>query len=144
MQVTRYSRTTNRGITWKEISPDLTRNDSTKIDWGGGPITNEAAGGEIYHSIYYLAESPHDQNVLYAGADDGMLHITRDGGNSWSELTLTDVGEGMINQIEVSPHAPGTVYVAYNRYKFNDFTPHIFKIYRLRADLDKIGQWYQR
>ncbi len=120
-------RTTNRGITWEEISPDLTRNDSTKIDWGGGPITNEAAGGEIYHAIYYLAESPHDQNVLYTGADDGMLHITRDGGNNWSELTLPGVGEGMINQIEVSPHTPGTVYVAYNRYKFNDFTPHIFK-----------------
>lgn len=120
-------RTTNRGITWEEISPDLTMNDSTKIDWGGGPITNEAAGGEIYHAIYYLAESPHDQNVLYTGADDGMLHITRDGGNNWAKLTLPGVGEGMINQIEVSPHSPGTVYVAYNRYKFNDFTPHIFK-----------------
>jgi photosystem II stability/assembly factor-like uncharacterized protein len=120
-------RTSNRGITWEEISPDLTRNDSTKIDWGGGPITNEAAGGEIYHAIYYLAESPHDQNVLYTGADDGMLHITKDGGSNWSELTLPGVDEGMINQIEVSPHDPATVYVAYNRYKFNDFTPHIFK-----------------
>jgi len=120
-------RTSNRGITWEEISPDLTRNDSTKIDWGGGPITNEAAGGEIYHAIYYLAESPHDQNVLYTGADDGMLHITKDGGNNWTELSLPTDEEGMINQIEVSPHDPATVYVAFNRYKFNDFTPHIFK-----------------
>lgn len=120
-------KTSDRGITWDEISPDLTRNDSTKIDWGGGPITNEAAGGEIYHTIYYVAESPHDPNVIYTGADDGMLHITKDGGASWTELKLPNVEEGMVNQIEVSPHDPGTVYVAFNRYKFNDFTPHIFK-----------------
>jgi len=120
-------KTSDRGITWEEISPDLTRNDSTKIDWGGGPITNEAAGGEIYHTIYYVAESPHDPKVIYTGADDGMLHITKDGGANWTELILPNTEEGMVNQIEVSPHDPATVYVAYTRYKFNDFTPHIFK-----------------
>lgn len=120
-------KTSDRGITWEEISPDLTKNDTTHINWGGGPITNEGAGGEIYHVIYYVAESPHDPNVIYTGADDGMLHITKDGGANWTELTLPNVEEGMINQIEVSPHDPATVYVAFNRYKFNDFTPHIFK-----------------
>ncbi|WP_420385033.1 VPS10 domain-containing protein [Roseivirga sp.] len=120
-------KTSNRGITWEEISDDLTRNDSTHISWGGGPITNEGAGGEIYHTIYYIAESPHTPAVLYVGADDGMLHMTRDGGLTWGDITIPDVGEGMVNQIEVSPHDPATVYVAYNRYKFNDFTPHIFK-----------------
>ncbi|WP_268123132.1 VPS10 domain-containing protein [Roseivirga pacifica] len=120
-------KTSDRGITWEEISPDLTRNDTTHINWGGGPITNEAAGGEIYHTIYYLAESPHTPDVLYAGADDGMMHITKDGGENWTELILPNVGEGMVNQIEVSPHTEGTVYVAYTRYKFNDFTPYIFK-----------------
>ena len=120
-------KTSNRGITWEEISPDLTRNDSTKINWGGGPITNEGAGGEIYHAIYYVAESPHTPDVIYTGADDGMLHITKNGGGDWSEITIPNTGEGMVNQIEVSPHDAATVYVSFNRYKFNDFTPHIFK-----------------
>jgi len=120
-------KTSNRGITWEEISPDLTKNDSTHISWGGGPITNEGAGGEIYHAIYYVAESPHTPDVIYTGADDGLLHITKDGGASWSNISMPNVEEGMVNQIEVSPHTPGTVYVAYNRYKYNDFTPHIFK-----------------
>lgn len=120
-------KTSNRGITWEEISPDLTRNDSTKINWGGGPITNEGAGGEIYHAIYYVAESPHTPDVIYTGADDGMLHITKDAGANWTEITIPNTGDGMVNQIEVSPHDPGTVYVAFNKYKFNDFTPHIFK-----------------
>lgn len=120
-------KTSNRGITWEEISPDLTKNDSTHISWGGGPITNEGAGGEIYHAIYYVAESPHTPDVIYTGADDGLLHVTKDGGASWSNISIPNVEEGMVNQIEVSPHTPGTVYVAYNRYKYNDFTPHIFK-----------------
>ncbi|MEC7752970.1 glycosyl hydrolase [Roseivirga sp. UBA1976] len=120
-------KTSNRGITWEEISPDLTKNDSTHISWGGGPITNEGAGGEIYHTIYYVAESPHTPDVIYTGADDGLLYVTTDGGKNWKNISIPNVEEGMVNQIEVSPHEPGTVYVAYNRYKFNDFTPHIFK-----------------
>ena len=120
-------KTSNRGITWEEISPDLTKNDTTYINWGGGPITNEGAGGEIYHAIYYVAESPHTPDVIYTGADDGLVHITKDGGANWSNITPPNLEEGMVNQIEVSPHDPGTVYIAYNRYKFNDFTPHILK-----------------
>ncbi|MCE7992004.1 MAG: glycosyl hydrolase [Roseivirga sp.] len=120
-------KTTDRGITWEEISPDLTKNDTTHIDWGGGPITNEGAGGEIYHAIYYVAESPHTPDVIYTGADDGLVHVTKDGGANWTNITPPNLEEGMINQIEVSPHDAGTVYLAYNRYKFNDFTPHIFK-----------------
>lgn len=120
-------KTTDRGITWEEISPDLTKNDTSHIDWGGGPITNEGAGGEIYHAIYYVAESPHTPDVIYTGADDGLVHITKDGGANWTNITPPNLEEGMINQIEVSPHDAGTVYLAYNRYKFNDFTPHIFK-----------------
>jgi photosystem II stability/assembly factor-like uncharacterized protein len=120
-------KTSNRGITWEEISPDLTRNDTTTIGWGGGPITNEGAGGEIYHTIYYVAESPFDANVIYTGSDDGLVHITKDGGKNWINITPPNLEEGMVNQIEVSPHTAGTVYVAYTRYKFNDFTPHIFK-----------------
>lgn len=120
-------KTTNRGISWEEISPDLTKNDTTHLIPGGGPITNEGAGGEVFHTIYYLAESPFTPDVLYAGADDGLLHVTQDGGQSWSNITIPNTPEGMVNQIEVSPHDPATVYVAFNSYKYNDFTPHIFK-----------------
>ncbi len=115
----------NRALRWEDISPDLTRNDTSKLGLMGGPITNEAAGGETYHTLMALAESPHDANVLYAGADDGYLHITRDGGKSWQNIT--PAGEGIINSIEVSPHDPATVYATVMKYKFNDFKPYIYK-----------------
>lgn len=116
----------DKGQSWKEISPDLTRNDSSKIDWGGGPITNEGAGGENYHTIMALAESPHDAQNLWVGSDDGLVHLSRDGGDTWQEITPPGMDEGMVNAIEVSPHQAGKAYVAYTRYKFNDFSPHIF------------------
>ncbi|MDX1407127.1 MAG: glycosyl hydrolase, partial [Saprospiraceae bacterium] len=116
----------DRGVSWREISPDLTRNTTEKIGWGGGPITNEGAGGEIYHTIMYLAESPHDPNVLWTGADDGLIHVTRDGGTSWTNVTPPDLPEGIANCIEVSPHDPATAYVAFTRYKFSDFTPYVY------------------
>ena len=119
-------KTSDRGITWEEISPDLTKNKKENLGPGGGPITNEGAGGEVYHTIYYVTESPHDKNIIYTGADDGLVHITRDGGKSWSNIT-PELEEGMINSIEVSPHDPATVYIAFNRYKFDDFSPYILK-----------------
>ena len=119
-------KTSDRGITWEEMGPDLTRNKQENLGPGGGPITNEGAGGEVYHTIYYVAESPHDKNIIYAGADDGLVHITTDGGQSWSNIT-PDMEEGMINAIEVSPHDPATVYIAFNRYKFDDFRPYVLK-----------------
>ena len=119
-------KTRDRGISWEEISPDLTRNKRENMGPGGGPITNEGAGGEVYHTIYYVAESPHSKDVIYAGADDGLLHITTDGGESWSDIS-PDMQEGMINAIEVSPHNPATVYIAFNRYKFDDFRPYVLK-----------------
>lgn len=117
----------NRGRTWVEVSPDLTRDDSTKQGPGGGPITNEGAGGEIYGTIYYVTESPHDARTIWTGSDDGLVHVTRDGGANWTNVTPREVGEAQINAIEVSPHDPATAYVAVTRYKFNDFTPHVFK-----------------
>ena len=119
-------KTSDRGINWEEMSPDLTRNKQENLGPGGGPITNEGAGGEVYHTIYYVAESPHDKNIIYAGADDGLVHITTNGGQSWSNVT-PDMEEGMINAIEVSPHDPATVYIAFNRYKFDDFRPYVLK-----------------
>ncbi len=120
-------RSTNRGITWEEISPDLTNNDSTKMGKGGGPITNEGAGGEVYQTLMYVAESPHSADVIYTGSDDGLVHITQDGGKNWENITPPQIGEGMINAIDVSPHDPATAFVAFTRYKFNDFTPYAYK-----------------
>ena len=120
-------RTRDRGITWEEISPDLTRDSDTTQGPGGGPITNEGAGGEIYNTIYYVAESPHDPNTIWTGSDDGLVHITQDGGESWQDVTPDGLGETTINAIEVSPHDPAAAYIAVTAYKFNDFTPHIYK-----------------
>jgi photosystem II stability/assembly factor-like uncharacterized protein len=119
---------TDRGRSWKEISPDLTHPDDKTQGYGGGPITNEGAGGEVYDTIFYVAESPKDKNVLWTGSDDGMLNTTRDGGKTWTKVTLPGkVTDAQINSIEMSPHDARTVYVAATRYKYNDFTPLIFK-----------------
>ena len=119
-------RSEDRGLSWTEVSPDLTRNIAEHIDWGGGPITNEGAGGENYHTIMYLAESPADANELWVGTDDGLVQITRDGGASWTDITPSGIEEGIVNAIDLSVHHPGTAYIAYTRYKFGDFTPYVY------------------
>ena len=117
----------DRGRSWSEISPDLTRDEDEKQGPGGGPITNEGAGGEIYGTIFTVAESPHTSGVLWVGSDDGLVHVSRDGGANWSNVTPGGLDEAMINAVEVSPHQPGKAYIAVTRYKFNDFTPLAFK-----------------
>ncbi len=119
-------RTRDGGLNWEEISGDLTRNEIEKHGRGGVPITNEAAGGETYNTIQYLVESPHEPGVLWVGTDDGLVHLSRDGGSSWSAVAPRDFGEAMINAIECSPHDPATAYVAVTRYKYGDFTPHVW------------------
>ncbi|MCH7991489.1 MAG: glycosyl hydrolase [Gemmatimonadetes bacterium] len=135
-------RTRDRGMTWEEISPDLTRDEDGKQGYGGGPITNEGAGGEIYGTIYYLAESPHEAGTLWAGSDDGLVHLTRDDGVTWEDVTPDGLEEGLINAISVSPHDPATAYVAYNRYKFNDFTPRAFKTTDYGQSWDEISDGF--
>jgi photosystem II stability/assembly factor-like uncharacterized protein len=120
-------RSDNRGKTWREISPDLTRNDKSKQGPGGAPITNEGAGGETYGVIDDIAESPHDAGTIWVGTDDGLVQLTRDGGKTWNNVTPPDVGEAMVNAIDVSPHAPAAAYVTFSKYKFNDFSPLVFK-----------------
>ena len=117
-------KSTNRAFKWTDISPDLTRNDSTHLGLMGGPFTNEAAGGETYHTLMTLAESPHNDKVIWAGADDGYVHVTQDGGQHWQNVSPGP--EGIINSIEVSPHSANTVYLTMMRYKFNDFKPYIY------------------
>jgi BNR/Asp-box repeat. len=120
-------KTQDGGNTWEVVSPDLTRNDPKQQGPGGGPYTNEAAGGENYNTLMYLVESPHEKGVLYAGSDDGLVHITKNGGQSWENITPPNLKEGIINSIEVSPHDPATVYMVAMRYKFMDLDTYIFK-----------------
>ncbi|MFK7978971.1 MAG: glycosyl hydrolase, partial [Saprospiraceae bacterium] len=119
-------KTTNGGMSWEEISPDLTRNDKKKQGVGGIPFTIEGAGGENYNTLSYLETSIHDADVLWAGSDCGLVHLTQDGGKNWNNVTPNGLGEVIINAIDVSPHDPATAYVAATGYKFNDFTPMAF------------------
>jgi hypothetical protein len=120
-------KTTDGGINWEVISPDLTRNDTTKQGPGGGPFTNEAAGGENYNTIMYLVESPHEKGVLWAGSDDGLVHLSKDDGQNWVNVTPKGLPEGIINTIEVSPHDPEIAFISVMRYKFNDLKPYAYR-----------------
>ena len=120
-------KTTDGGINWSTISPDLTKDEKEKHGPGGGPYTNEAAGGENYNTISALVESQHEEGVLYVGTDDGLLHITKDGGNTWQNITPKDISDGIINSIDVSEHDPETVYIVIMRYKSLDLNSYIFK-----------------
>ena len=120
-------KSTDLGKTWTEFSPDLTRNIDEKQGNGGGPYTNEAVGAENYGTISYLIESPHEKGIFYTGSDDGYVHITRNNGNSWQNITPKNLGETLVNAIEVSPHDPATVYIATTKYKLGDYTPAIYK-----------------
>lgn len=120
-------KTTDGGQSWEVISPDLTRNEKDKQGPGGGPFTNEAAGGENYNTLMYLTESPHEKGVLYAGSDDGLVHLTKDGGANWTNITPPNIGNGIVNSIEVSPHDPATAYLVVMRYKSMDLNPYVFK-----------------
>lgn len=119
-------RTDDGGHSWTEISPDLTRNDSTKHGDGGGPFTNEAAGGEVYNTISYIAVSPHKAGVIWVGTDDGLIQVTKNEGQSWGNVTPPNLKESLINAIDVSPHDPATAYAAVTRYKFDDLSPMIY------------------
>lgn len=120
-------KSTDLGETWTEFSPDLTRNIDEKQGKGGGPYTVEAVGAENYGTISYLVESPHEKGVFYSGSDDGFVHVTRDNGKTWQNITPKNLGETLVNAIEVSPHDPAVVYIATTKYKFGDYTPSLFK-----------------
>jgi len=120
-------RTRDLGQTWEEVSPDLTRNQDHRQGKGGGPLTVEAVGAENYGTISYVAESPHEPGVIWTGSDDGLVQLTRDAGQTWSNVTPQDLDECLINAIEISPHDKATAYIATTRYKFNDKRPGLYK-----------------
>ena len=116
----------DEGLTWKEISKDLTRNDKTKHGAAGFPFTNEAAGGEVYNTISYIATSPHQAGDIWVGSDDGLVHRTTDDGKTWMNITPSGLPESLINAIEISPSDANRAYLAVTRYKYNDQTPMIY------------------
>ncbi|MBK9154682.1 MAG: glycosyl hydrolase [Chloracidobacterium sp.] len=121
-------RSLDEGQSWQAISPDLTRNDKSKQGTSGGPITQDNTSVEYYSTIFALAESPLRQGVIWAGSDDGLVHVTQDGGRSWANVTPKDMPEWIqINSIEASPHDPATAYFAGTAYKSDDYKPYIFK-----------------
>uniref|UniRef100_A0A832I2W2 Glycosyl hydrolase n=1 Tax=Eiseniibacteriota bacterium TaxID=2212470 RepID=A0A832I2W2_UNCEI len=120
-------RSLNEGQSWEAISPDLTRNDPTKLGPSGGPITKDNTSVEYYCTIFALAESPLRKGVLWAGTDDGRIHVTEDGGGAWRDVTPRGLPEwSQVNALEASPHDPGTAYAAVVRYKLDDFRPYVY------------------
>lgn len=121
-------RTRDAGMTWETISPDLTTNDKTKQEASGGPINNDITGVEITNVIFALSEDPADARTLWAGSDDGRVHITRDGGASWQNITPPGMPTyGTVENIDLSAHRPGRAYVGVQRFRLDDFKPYVFR-----------------
>ncbi len=119
--------TMDEGQSWKIISPDLTRNDTTKLGSSGGPITQDNTSVEYYCTIFAATESYHEEGVIWTGSDDGLIHITRDAGENWKNVTPPNMPEWMmINSIEINPFEKGGLYVAGTRYKLGDFKPYLY------------------
>ncbi len=118
----------DQGQSWEIISPDLTRNDPDKLVSSGGPITKDNTGVEYYCTIFAATESPYKEGVIWTGSDDGLIHVTRDGGENWENVTPPDMPEWMmINSIDPDPFVEGGAYVAGTRYKLGDYTPYLYK-----------------
>jgi photosystem II stability/assembly factor-like uncharacterized protein len=121
-------KTTDAGMSWTIISPDLTRNDKSKQASSGGPITKDNTGVEVYDTIFSVVESPVQKDLIWAGTDDGLVHITRDGGQHWENITPKAMPEwGTVSMIEASSRDAGTAYMAVERHKMDDFAPYVFK-----------------
>jgi photosystem II stability/assembly factor-like uncharacterized protein len=119
---------TNEGQSWEIISPDLTRNDPTTLGPSGGPITKDNTAVEYYGTIFAAMESPQEEGVIWVGSDDGLVHITKDGGKNWENITPANMPEWMmINSIDIDPHAKGSAYIAGTKYKTGDYTPYLYK-----------------
>ena len=121
-------KTTNGGHSWTKISPDLTRHDPKTMENSGGPITKDETGVETYATIFTIAPSPKDVNLIWTGSDDGFVQITRDGGQNWKNVTPKEMPDfSRISLVEASPFRPGTAYVAANHYQHDDFAPYVWR-----------------
>ncbi len=120
--------TENEGASWKQISPDLTTNDKSKQVSSGGPITKDNTSVEYYCTIFTAIESSLEKDLLWAGSDDGLMHLSKDGGANWANVTPKDAPKWMMwNAIDVDPFKKGAAYITGTRYKVDDFTPYIYK-----------------
>ncbi len=121
-------RSTDAGASWQALGSDLTRNDRTKMGPSGGPITKDNTSVEYYGTIFAAAESPIEPGVLWTGSDDGLVHLSRDGGSTWQNVTPNGMPEWiLINSIEPHPTVPGGLYVAATMYKWDDFRPYLYR-----------------
>ena len=121
-------KSTDEGSSFVPISPDLTRNDPKTLGPSGGPITKDQTSVEYYGTVFTIAESPVEKGVIWTGSDDGVVQVTRNGGQSWEKVTPPDLPEwARISMIDASPHAKGTAYLAANRFQLNDFAPYLYK-----------------
>jgi photosystem II stability/assembly factor-like uncharacterized protein len=121
-------RSTDRGQTWTAISGDLTRNDKTKQRWSGGPITGDNTGVEVYDTIFAIAESPRQKDLVWVGSDDGLVHVTRDGGKTWTNVTPKGAPEwGTVSLVEPSPHDAATAYVVFDNHRLDDMRPYLYQ-----------------
>jgi hypothetical protein len=133
-------RSTDKGASWEVLSPDLTRNDKSKLGASGGPLTRDNTGAEVYCTIFAVAESPQTRDLLWCGTDDGLVHRSEDGGRKWTEITpdgrKAKVAGGarnalpdwsQISILEASPHDADAIYIAAMRYKHDDLKPYLYK-----------------
>ncbi|WP_296619453.1 sialidase family protein [Marivirga sp.] len=120
--------TTNEGHKWETISPDLTRNDPSKLGPSGGPITKDNTSVEYYCTIFAAIESPYEEGLLWTGSDDGLVHVSKDGGENWENVTPENMPKWiMINSIEADPFTKGGAYIAATSYKNGDYQPYLYK-----------------
>jgi photosystem II stability/assembly factor-like uncharacterized protein len=131
-------KSTDRGVTWEVLSEDLTRNNKDHQGPGGIPISNEQITAESYNNIFNIEESPLKEGVIWVGSDCGLVHVTQDGGKTWTNVTPDGLKESIINVVEPSPHDPASAYIAVAGYKMNDFTPHIYKTKNYGKSWEKI------
>jgi photosystem II stability/assembly factor-like uncharacterized protein len=124
----RVFRSDTEGASWEAISPDLTRADPATLEPSGGPITKDTTGAEHYATVFALAESPLTRGLLWAGSDDGLVHLSRDAGRTWTRITPPELPEwATVCTLEPSPHDPAAAYLAATRYKLDDTRPYLFK-----------------
>ena len=132
-------RTVDQGQTWQRISPDLTRADPATLGESGGPITHDMNGPEIYGTIFAIAPSPLDVNVIWTGSDDGLVYLTRDGGKSWTPVTPPGLPTfARISIIDASPNDPATAYVAAKDYQNDDRAPYLYRTHDYGKTWQKI------
>ena len=121
-------RSIDEGHSWQPISPDLTRADPATLQITGGPVNREGASAEVYATVFALAESSQLQGVIWAGSDDGLVHISKDNGETWVDITPVDMPEwSMVSTLELSPSDPATCYLSAIRYKHDDYAPYLYK-----------------